>query len=471
MYIYEKQGKAQYLKFLIMDILCILISFVLAYFIRHDEIPGVLSNGFNLYTQVLCVMLTTHVCMTYLMDVHADIDKRGYFREFMVILKQTLFMMFAVLIYIYLTKQADNFSRSVYVALFAIDFFLMYTVRVLCKAWFPSLTRNLNDSQRMYVITRSEYIFDLVAELGDDPSHQLKGLIITDKDMVGREFLGVPVVANEASLYEFMRLAVVDAVFIHLPGEEEEVQVLSEVFTDMGITVHINIEKLPYNIPNKVLHEVGDLTVVSSSMRVATPAQVFVKRCIDIFGALVGLALTAIATIIIGPIIYFESPGPIFFKQTRVGRNGRKFTIYKFRSMYMDAEERKKELMDQNKMNGLMFKMDDDPRITRIGKFIRKTSIDELPQFLNVLKGDMSLVGTRPPTLDEYRQYELHHKKRLSMKPGLTGVWQVSGRSNIVDFEKIVQMDADYISNWSLAMDFKLIFKTVGVLFGDRDAC
>ena len=133
--------------------------------------------------------------------------------------------------------------------------------------------------------------------------------------------------------------------------------------------------------------------------------------------------------------------------------------------MYQDAEERKKELEAQNEMNGLMFKMKDDPRITKVGKFIRKTSIDELPQFLNVLKGDMSLVGTRPPTVDEFRQYESYQKRRLSAKPGITGLWQVSGRNDITDFEEVVKLDLQYIDNWTIGLDIKIILKTIKVVF------
>ena len=156
-----------------------------------------------------------------------------------------------------------------------------------------------------------------------------------------------------------------------------------------------------------------------------------------------------------------DSPGPVFFKQKRVGKNGRYFYIYKFRSMYQDAEKRKKELMSQNEMSGLMFKMKDDPRITKVGKFIRKTSIDELPQFINVFLGDMSLVGTRPPTVNEFMQYEGHHKRRLSMKPGITGMWQAYGRKTVTDFEDIVKMDLEYIDNWSIGLDIKILFKTI----------
>jgi lipopolysaccharide/colanic/teichoic acid biosynthesis glycosyltransferase len=158
----------------------------------------------------------------------------------------------------------------------------------------------------------------------------------------------------------------------------------------------------------------------------------------------------------------------VFFSQIRVGKNGRKFKIYKFRSMCKDAEQRKKALEDQNEVNGLMFKMTNDPRVTKVGKFIRKTSLDEFPQFFNVLIGDMSLVGTRPPTEDEFIQYEGRHKKRLSLKPGLTGLWQVSGRSNVNEFEEVIKMDIEYIDQWSMLLDVKLILKTIMVMFTGR---
>ena len=195
-----------------------------------------------------------------------------------------------------------------------------------------------------------------------------------------------------------------------------------------------------------------------------------VKRIGDCLLALGALIIFSPLFLICYIAVKREDGGPAIFKQERIGRFGRPFNIYKFRSMYMDAEERKKELMAQNEMNGLMFKMQDDPRITKVGKFIRKTSIDELPQFFDVLRGDMSLVGTRPPTLDEYKQYESHHKRRLSMKPGITGLWQVSGRSDIEDFEDVVKLDVEYIDNWSLWGDIKILFKTVWVVFAGRGA-
>ena len=163
-----------------------------------------------------------------------------------------------------------------------------------------------------------------------------------------------------------------------------------------------------------------------------------------------------------------ESKGPVIFKQERIGKNGRRFMMYKFRSMYQDAEKRLEDLKDKNEVQGLMFKMEDDPRITKVGRFIRKTSIDELPQFFNILKGDMSLVGTRPPTVAEFEQYNAHYRRRLCITPGLTGMWQVSGRSDIKDFDEVVKLDLKYIDEWSLRLDVKLLLQTVGAVLSHK---
>ena len=271
----------------------------------------------------------------------------------------------------------------------------------------------------------------------------------------------------------------IDEIFIPTCEESEYPNDLIDIFLKMGITVHAEI-KPPVSMETSCqqVEKIGDYTVITTSMNYADSSKLLVKRLIDIAGGLAGCLITLIITVIFGPMIYLSSPGPIFFAQERIGRNGRKFKMYKFRSMYMDAEERKKELMDQNKISdGLMFKMDFDPRIignkilpdgrkkTGIGQFIRKTSLDEFPQFYNILKGDMSLVGTRPPTVDEWELYEPHHRARMAFRPGLTGMWQVSGRSNITDFEEVVKLDTKYISEWSLKLDMKILFQTVLSVF------
>ena len=241
---------------------------------------------------------------------------------------------------------------------------------------------------------------------------------------------------------------------------------------DMGVTTHLKLMRLSDSGGCKqTVERLGGYMVLTGSINMASTKELFYKRVLDIAGGLTGCLLTGILFLFVAPAIYIQSPGPIFFSQERVGKNGRKFKIYKFRSMYMDAEERKKELMEQNRVkDGMMFKLDHDPRIIGgdkgIGSFIRRFSIDEFPQFWNVLKGEMSLVGTRPPTVDEYEKYDLHHRVRLAIKPGITGMWQVSGRSDITDFEEVVSLDRQYITNWSIGLDIKILLKTVKVVLG-----
>lgn len=195
----------------------------------------------------------------------------------------------------------------------------------------------------------------------------------------------------------------------------------------------------------------------------------FIKRLIDIIGSLSGIIVLSPLILIIALLIKFESKGPIFFSQKRMGINGEKFKMYKFRSMIVNAEEQLDKLKDKNEMSGPMFKMKNDPRVTRIGKFLRRTSIDELPQLFNVLKGEMSLVGPRPNLPKEVAKFNEYHKLKLLAKPGLTCYWQVMGRSSI-DFERWMELDIKYLEERSTWVDLKLIFKTVGVLFGDENA-
>ena len=192
------------------------------------------------------------------------------------------------------------------------------------------------------------------------------------------------------------------------------------------------------------------------------------KRCLDIIGSLVGLFILAILFIPIAIAIKLDSPGPIFFEQERYGLQGRPFRLRKFRSMVSEAEKLKSQV--QNEANGLFFKSKNDFRVTRVGKFLRSTSLDELPQFLNVLLGEMSLVGTRPPTADEVNRYEQHHWERLNVKPGLTGEWQINGRSRVTDFEQVVRLDLQYQKKWHPLYDLLVVIKTFQILLGRTGA-
>ncbi|MDJ0772008.1 MAG: sugar transferase [Mastigocoleus sp. MO_167.B18] len=231
--------------------------------------------------------------------------------------------------------------------------------------------------------------------------------------------------------------------------------VLNLTGLDVVFPIEVATETSPVN--NAVLEE--QLPTTHPSIRS------WMKRSIDILGALVGLVITAILFLPIAIAIQVDDPGPIFFGQIRCGWMGKHFKIWKFRSMCVDAEAKKAELQKHNQVEGAFFKIDNDPRITKVGRFLRKTSLDELPQFWNVLKGEMSLVGTRPPTPNEVESYEVPEWQRLDVKPGMTGEWQVNGRSSVRKFEDVIRLDLQYQKNWNLFYDLKLIVKTVTILF------
>ena len=274
-------------------------------------------------------------------------------------------------------------------------------------------------------------------------------------------------------LEELIRSYQIDQIYIIQRHEDELTftQKYEDLCIKMGVTVRLVVDLYNWRRADHYVSTVGTYPVITFHTITLNTYEQVIKRTMDILAGIVGVILSSPIMLVAAIAIKLDSPGPVLFKQTRVGQNGRRFKIYKFRSMYIDAEERKKELLEKNELEGgVMFKIKDDPRITRVGKFIRRTSIDELPQFFNVLSGTMSLVGTRPPTLDEVEKYETSQWRRISIKPGLTGMWQVSGRSNIKSFDEIVELDTEYIDNWTLGMDIKIIFKTILVLLKHDDA-
>lgn len=231
----------------------------------------------------------------------------------------------------------------------------------------------------------------------------------------------------------------------------------------------ITTPKVPTSLPIHPSVLDGEYTIRGPRLPVHPSVTSIAKRLIDILGAVIGLGITAVVAIPIALATALDNPGPIFYSQTRCGLNGRTFRIWKFRSMVVGAEQLKH--LVNNEASGHIFKNQNDPRITRVGRFLRRTSLDELPQFWNVLVGEMSLVGTRPPTPDEVMHYEDHHWHRLNVKPGMTGVWQANGRSSVKDFEDIVRMDLDYQRKWSVAYDISLILKTLKIVVNKSGAC
>lgn len=453
--------------FIILDILCIQIALLVAYMFRNGfEFPW--KN--DTYQQMAFILTIMDIVVVFFMQSYKGILRRGYFREF----KETLLHVSATItgfiLFNFITKSGQQYSRMVVVLMWEIAIILCYMIRVWRKKVLKSRAALTQKGKKALVILSDYAMAETFAgriSKNNYSDRKLAGIIVTDRDLTGQTIKGIPVVADRKNAVNYLCQNWVDEVITCYNNNEDVINPILEDCREMGITVHIALTKCGIEGAKRRIENVGGYTVVTNYITSASNRQIFLKRLMDICGGIVGCLITLILFLFVAPAIYIKSPGPIFFSQIRVGKNGKKFRIYKFRSMYMDAEERKKELMKQNKVKeGMMFKMDHDPRIIKgVGNFIRKTSIDEFPQFFNVLKGDMSLVGTRPPTVDEWEKYNKHHRRRMAIKPGLTGMWQISGRSSITDFDEVVALDTKYIAEWNIGLDIKILFKTVGVIF------
>ncbi len=475
---YRKKGRGwtKHVDFMLLDVLCLQLAFIVSYIFRFGADNPYTDND---YRTLAIAFLFIDFFVEIVSDSFKNVLKRGYFDEFIATCKHVVLVELVATFYLFTTQMGSVYSRISYYIMVPVYIVIAYTARLLWKRVLQK--QEFNSEKKSLLIIAPEMILrETLQAVSQNRLGYSKIMAVSlDTDLKGKVICGIPVVADKKNVIEFTCGEWVDEVFIPPCGESEYPDNLVEAFMEMGITVHTGITRagsLPAS--HQQVEKIGAYTVITTSMNYADSSKLLVKRLMDIAGGLAGCLITLVITIIFGPLIYISSPGPIFFAQERIGRNGRKFKMYKFRSMYMDAEERKKELMAQNKISdGLMFKMDFDPRIignkilpdgrkkTGIGQFIRKTSLDEFPQFFNIFKGDMSLVGTRPPTLDEWEQYEPHHRARMAFRPGLTGMWQVSGRSNITDFEEVVKLDTKYINEWSLRLDVKILFQTVLSVF------
>lgn len=457
MYIKRDSKYFTYLYFV--DLVSIILSFMLSEVICF----GGFGNVPDKYGMLLTIIVLADCCSMGLCKTFNGFFDRGYFKEFKSVFKATCITVLISLGCLFIAKVSSAYSRWFMLLVVVISFVFVYAARNIFKVCVMKKYSKTDAASKVMIVTTSDRIEDMYNHVHTKKywDYTFSDIAVIDKDMVGQKAGQKIVAANADTMLELARTQVVDEVLINIGYHNPLLQVIVQEFQKMGITVHVVLNNLSFDMPNPRIERFSDYNVLTTCSNEITHRQLIGKRILDVCGALVGLLITGIVSIFVVPAIKHESPGPAIYKQERVGRNGRKFKIYKFRSMFMDADERKAALMEQNKMDGFMFKMDDDPRVTKIGKFIRKTSIDELPQFFNVLKGDMSLVGTRPPTVDEFEKYDSHHKNRLSFKPGLTGMWQVSGRSDLTDFEEVVKLDTKYIDNWSFGLDIKILILTV----------
>lgn len=477
MYKRRANGWLKHWDFILIDLIVIQVAYVLSLLFA-----GYISlYKTSLYWNMAIILEAINLIIILVFSSFRDVLKKGHYLTFVSCLQQGILIGVTAILYLFAIQKGQNFSRLTILYTSLIYVLLSYICREFWKSHLLKYFSATNSNkQSLLIITDKANVLNVIGKVDNQifDNYILSGIALFEKDSQ-EEISDVPIVCDAKDAPDYVCEKWVDEVLIISPKTREYPKKLIDKLEETGVVVHVNI---PYisseNGKKQFVEDIGGYTVLTTVFNYASPKQLLVKRIMDICAGIVGCVLTAIIFIFVAPIIYINSPGPIFYTQERIGRNGKPFKMYKFRSMYLDADERKAELMKENKIkDGRMFKMDFDPRIignkilpdgtkkTGIGEFIRKTSLDEFPQFYNVLKGDMSLVGTRPPLESEVNLYELHHHARLAVKPGITGMWQVSGRSNITDFEEVVKLDKEYINNWSIGLDIKIIFKTILVVF------
>lgn len=448
----------------IVDCFSISVSYLLASYLRFGQMAPISNRSIFVFGLLFSALFD------FFTEWNDGFLTRNNTGEVGNVFFSNLYLFLAILAYNFAIQNSGGLSRVFVAAFFGLNFLVQLGTRTILKRVAPKYSALGQGPVRVLMIVEEKNRERVEKQFVSGTGHQVIGHIVINDHYACGEVENEPI---ETSLNQ-LALALVqysfDEVFIVTPDySTDELRNLILDFENMGVTCRYGLD-LPDLSSQKKLTIYGNYPVVTYAINRIDPVELIFKRIGDILGAIIGLVLCGIIWLFVAPAIKLDSPGPVIFSQIRIGKNGRRFKFYKFRSMYIDAEERKKELMEKNEVNGLMFKINDDPRITKVGKFIRKTSLDEFPQFWNVLIGDMSLVGTRPPTEEEFEHYNEHYRRRLSMTPGITGLWQVSGRSDIKDFDEVVKLDLEYIDNWSIGLDIKILLETIGAIFRRKGA-
>lgn len=392
MYRKKSRGWYKHKDFILIDLACLFMALILAYLIRNGSVRNLFKLG--IYRNVMIFVILVDLFLIILFESYKGVLRRGRYQELRSVIRQMILIELASGLYLFTVSGGTR---------------IIWKKRLLHKM-------AEGGEHSLYIVSNYDLASKVIQNVKEHNynRYNINGLILIDKDMTGKEIAGVPVVADLNNASSFICQQWVDEVFVNVDETYPYPQELIEELLEMGMPVHVNLAKVRSTPGQKQFVEaIGGYTVLTTTMNYATDRQALAKRVLDILGGLVGCFLTGIIFVFIAPAIYISSPGPIFFSQTRIGKNGKPFKMYKFRSMYMDAEERRAELMAQNKMSdGRMFKIDFDPRVignkilpdgtrkTGIGEFIRKTSLDEFPQFWNVLNGVSGIIEPTEKKLD-----------------------------------------------------------------------
>lgn len=470
----RQQTKRYIIIQIIIDIVAIISTFFIAYSLRQSavfvsvmRVEGPILEA-RAYLWMLLIAIPLWLILLKAYKAYEPQHNVSNFDIIWIVFKTVIVGMLTLGTIIYFLKYS-YISRLLVIVFGFVNFLILSTVRIAYKYILKNMRRKGYNSRTILIVgtgrrarefakiilSHSEWGLRILGYVDDDPT-------VKDKDILGSSIIG-----RIRDIPDLIKMNVVDEIIIAIPRKWlDSLDEVVRICEEEGIEITILADLYDTIIAETHLSFLHDIPLLSFSTISAQEWKLIIKTAIDFVVAAAMLMLLAPLFIVISILIKLTSPGPVFFKQSRYGLRGRSFKMYKFRSMWVDAEERMEEIRHLNEMSGPVFKIMRDPRITSIGRFLRKTSLDELPQLINVLKGEMSLVGPRPPIPNEVNKYERWQRRRLSMKPGLTCLWQIKGRNKIA-FEKWMELDLQYIDNWSLGLDFKIILKTVPVvLFG-----
>lgn len=468
---YKKDTLQYLLYFMIVDVLCLIDSFYL------------ITGGVNFYKQETLRPLWGYFLFTCLIvDLiilflqYEKIFGKGKGNLILLITRKLIYLYIVFSIYLLITKTGNSFSRIVLFGTLSLYYILDLIFSILT---FYVVQNKFQKTRRVLVIVKKDRIERVIGKL---KNFNITIVAILCPDIEEETFIQDIKCINIKNIDTLSKEWITEA-FVDIIEIDKFLKNYINDLRGMGITIHKKIDDYSNRYSKQFIETLFGEVVLTSTINYMSFTDVFLKRLMDIFIGIIGFIIMIIIMIIFGPIIYIKSRGNIFFTQNRVGENGKIFKMFKFRTMKLHAEDEKELLVKENNLEDqMMFKLEFDPRVIGnyidengnkhkgIGQFMRDLSLDEFPQFINVLKGDMSVVGTRPPTLDEWKKYDKHHRIRMAMKPGVTGAWQIAGRSNITDFEEVVKLDIDYIQNWSLKKDIKMILKTIKVVLKKEGA-
>jgi len=464
---------------MVIDMLVVLAAFFAAFTLRQHmhiiyrldlfpdkQVIGELRDSLK-YLNILPVILFTWWASLSASGLYESFRRKNFFELVWGIIKSAFLTMIVIATAAFILK-LEFVSRSFIALLFLISCAFLIIERFSIVTFLRNMRKKGYNTRNILLVgtgQRAENFINLVHK-HSEWGLRILGLIDVDKEMLNKTISGEKVIGTLDDIPAILNEKVVDEVMFIVPRSWLSVIEKSLLACEVqGIRTNIAVDFFNLNIARSVSSDIEGMPLLSFQTTIGEEWQLLLKRVFDIIMSLGGIILALPIFLALTVMIRFLSSGPAIFKQARSGLNGRKFVMYKFRTMIEDAESKKAELEKFNSMKGPAFKMRNDPRVTRFGTFLRRSSMDELPQLFNVLKGEMSIVGPRPPLPSEIDKYEVWQRRRLSMKPGLTCLWQANGRNN-VDFEKWMKLDLEYIDNWSLGMDLKIILKTIpAVLF------